>query len=409
MTLAQARTKAQEARELLAQGIDPAEQRDAAKTKQRAVVLADAVAAERAAKKLAPAGTLLGVAEDYHANKLATKDWAELHATQWIQMVRRCLPGTKQWKEVGGVVLSDTDPNVVRDIAYMPIGAVKAKHLLASVIVPQEKAGKVAQARTVRKYLAEVFAWAELNEISVGNPATGARAGMMKKGHKKLGNNPAVITPPALREVLLAIREWTTTVTRAALMVEAALFQRPGTTCSMRWPDIDLDAAVWTIKAEVGSKIENSLGGDDHLVPLPKQVVELIRSLKPLTGRSKYVFESPNNPGLPITNDTLTNALRNMGFGDKQTAHGFRATARTMIPKYLGPKLPAFDKDWVEAQLAHKTSEEMGTAYDRNRWFEERGLMLQAWADYLDQLLTQQPAQLVEQPVPAEPLLLAAA
>jgi integrase len=126
------------------------------------------------------------------------------------------------------------------------------------------------------------------------------------------------------------------------------------------------------------------------------------------------VFESPNNPGLPITNDTLTNALRNMGFGEKQTAHGFRATARTMLPEQLGVQ-----PQYVEAQLAHVGGNQdadgvirhdaLGAAYNRATFLDQRKVVVQQWADYLDQLLTQQPAQLVEQPVPAEPLLLAAA
>jgi integrase len=224
-----------------------------------------------------------------------------------------------------------------------------------------------------------------------------------------------VTSPDGLRAVLLAIREWPTPVTRAALMVQAALFQRPANTCSMKWADVDLDAARWVIPAaEMKGKKVRKEKGADHVVPLPKQVVELIRSLKPLTGRSKYVFESPNNPGLPITNDTLTNALRNMGFGEKQTAHGFRATARTMLPEQLGVQ-----PQYVEAQLAHVGGNQdadgvirhdaLGAAYNRATFLDQRKVVVQQWADYLDQLLTQQPAQLVEQPVPAEPLLLAAA
>jgi integrase len=390
MSLADARTKAQEARELLAKGIDPAKQRDAARTEQRAVVLADAVAAERAAKKLAPAGTLQGVAEDYHARNVGNKDWTALHAAQWLRTLAN---------------------HVFPRIGLKPIAEVTPKDVLDCVEV-LERAGMDPTSRNVRKYLVQVFDYAMVLEVCKGNPAHAIKS--IVKKNVDLGHNPAVTTPDGLRTVLLAIRDWPTPVTREALMVQAALFQRPANTCSMQWPHVDLDAARWVIPAaEMKGKKVRKQKGSDHVVPLPKQVVELLRSLKPLTGRSKYVFESPSNPGLPITNDTLTNALRNMGFGGKQTAHGFRATARTMLVEQLGVQ-----PQYVEAQLAHVGGNQgedgvirydsLGPAYNRATFLDQRKVVVQQWADYLDQLLTQQPAQLVEQPVPAEPLLLAA-
>lgn len=360
MSLAEARTKAAELRELVSNGTDPMEQRAAATALVVAAQQEQTETARRAALKLAPAGSLLGVAQDYHAGKLAKRDWSAAHAQQWLGMVTRCLPAS---------------------MAFLPIADVKAPALYTQVIEPLEVADKIATARTVRKFLAEVFTFAELHELRTGNPATVAKSLMVKHVEHRLGNNAATTKPDELRTVLAAVATWGNVVTRAALQVQVALFQRPNTTCSMKWADLDLDAAVWTITPEVRTKLHKSLKGAAHVVALPTQVVALLRALQPLTGGSEWVFMS-DVTGRAITNDTLTNALRTMGFGGEQTAHGFRATARTMIVKHLG-----FDKDWVEAQMAHTTSEEMGTAYDRNTWAEERGPMLQSWADYLDGLL----------------------
>lgn len=360
MSLAQARAKAAELRELVANGTDPMEQRAASTALVAAAQAEQSETARRARLGLAAAGTLLGVAQDYHAGKLAKKDWSAAHATQWLGMVVRCLPAS---------------------MALCPIADVKAPALYTQVIEPLEIADKIATARTVRKFLAEVFTFAELHELRTGNPATVAKSLMVKHVEHRLGNNAAITKADDLRALLARIATWGNVITRAALQVQVALFQRPNTTCTMKWADLDLDAAVWTITPEVRTKLHKSLKGEQHVIALPSQVVELLRSLQPLTGNSEWVFLS-DMTGRAITNDTLTNALRTMGFGGMQTAHGFRATARTMIVKHL-----RFDKDWVEAQMAHTTSEEMGTAYDRNNWAEERAPMLQAWADYLDSLL----------------------
>lgn len=365
MSLAEARAKAAELRAMVANGVDPMEQRAAATALVLAAQQEQTETERRALLNLAPAGTLLGVAQDYHASKLARKDWSAAHGAQWMGMILRCVPDS---------------------LGLLPIAAVKAPALYMQVIEPLEIAGKIATARTVRKFLAEVFTFAELHELRTGNPATVAKSLMVKHVEHRLGNNAAITKPDDLRTLLARIATWNNFVTRAALQVQVALFQRPNTTCTMKWADLDLDAAVWTITPEVRTKLHKSLKGEAHVIALPRQVVELLRSLQALTGHSEWVFQSAIT-GDAISNDTLTNALRTMGFGGQQTAHGFRATARTMIVKHLG-----FDKDWVEAQMAHTTSEEMGTAYDRNKWVEERAPMLQAWADYLDGLLGVAPA-----------------
>jgi integrase len=396
VSLKLARDKAQEARELIARGVDPAGQRNEAKAAQEAATVALVVADERKAKGFAAAGTLLGVAEDMHEGRLAGGAWSAAHARQWLGMIKRCVPAS---------------------VALLPIGDVKPDHILREVIRPLEAAGKDATAITVRRFLSDLFDYAERMEIRQGNPARAIRKDAKKAEHSdNIGNNPGATDPATLATVLRRIRDWGNPVTRAALQVQAALFQRPANTCGMRWADLDLDAGTWVIQAPRRSKLHKSLKGGAHIVPLPAQVVAVLRSLKPLTGHQEWVFLSTAGTGKPITNDTLTNALRTMGLGNIQTAHGFRATARTMAPTHCGVQ-PQF----VEAQLAHAIGMQTidgrmvrdtnGTAYNRAVFTDERRAMLQVWADYLDSLLAEPqtkalPAASVA--VVAEPELLAA-
>jgi integrase len=382
VSLAQAREAAEAVRVQVAQGIDPGSAKTAVAAAQEAAERAADEARTRAAQGLAKAGTLQGVAQDLHAHKLGNGDWTAQNAAQWLGMLTRY---------------------AFPVIGTMAIAAVTPKDILACV-QPLEKAGMIPSSRCVRKFLSQVFRYAMVLQLCPGDPAYAIRD--VVKQRVTAGHNPAATNPVELTRVLRAILAWPTVVTRAALQVQAALFQRPGDTRSMRWADVDLDAGVWVITPEDHTKIANSLGGAPHTVPLPRQIVDLLRSLHPLTGGSEWVFESPMKPAHPITNDTLTNALRNMGLGAVQTAHGFRATARTMLPEQLGAQA-----QHVEMQLAHSNGmqttdgrmlhDPLGKAYNRATWVAERRVMLQQWADYLDSLVT-------VQAIAGEPLKLAA-
>jgi integrase len=115
------------------------------------------------------------------------------------------------------------------------------------------------------------------------------------------------------------------------------------------------------------------------ITPLPRQAAEILRALEPVTGGGRFVFPSVRGDGRPMSENTLTAALARMGYADRQSAHGFRATARTMLVERL-----AFPENVVEMQLAHSVKDPNGRAYNRATLLEQRGGMLQAWADYLD-------------------------
>lgn len=393
LSLADARVKASELRTMVAAGLDPMEQRAeaaAAVAEARAVVALDQ---ERIAKNFAPAGTLQGVCQDYHELQVSNGNWSADHAAGWLAMfTRKVFP--------------------VRALALKPIGEVtpmEVRDLLAGI----EQAGQVPTARALRKYLGNVWDYAISHGLAtVCAPRVIAK--QLTQRHKG-GNNPAITTPEELAPLLAAIRDYQGLVCRAALMVQVVCFQRPSDTASMRWDQLDLDAGLWFIPADsddvnASTKIANSLSGHDHVSPLPRQLVAELRELHKVTGWSEWVFPSMSaqREGLSIANDALSQALRDMGYQGKQTPHGFRATARTMIEEQLDTRAV-----FIEAQLAHKAGIEglagnvkrdvLGTAYNRATHLSKRIAMVQRWADYLDELMAGHTAPALEAPALALP------
>ena len=170
---------------------------------------------------------------------------------------------------------------------------------------------------------------------------------------------------------------------RAALKLAPMLLLRPGELRFAEWPEIDLDAALWTVPSvRMKRELREKQQGAPHLVPLPRQAVAVLRDLHQLTGHTTMVFRGERHHHRPMSENTINAALRAMGFpADEVTGHGFRATARTMLHERLG-----FSPDVIEAQLAHSVRDSLGRAYNRTEFVDQRRAMLQAWADYLDQL-----------------------
>ena len=120
----------------------------------------------------------------------------------------------------------------------------------------------------------------------------------------------------------------------------------------------------------------------DHIVPLSRQALEVLRHIHSLTGRGRYAFPNARSSDGPLSECALLWALRSMGYTKNQmTAHGFRAMARTLLDEELSYRV-----DWIEQQLAHTVRDALGCAYNRTKHLERRKDMMQAWADYLDRL-----------------------
>jgi len=196
-------------------------------------------------------------------------------------------------------------------------------------------------------------------------------------------NFPAITDPAGLAELLRACAAYRGgPVVRAALRLAPILFQRPGNLRAMRWADLDLAGGLWAIPSEDMKRTKaQKINGQPHAVPLPRQAVEVLQELHPLTGAGVYVFPGLRDKAAPMSEAAVNAALHAMGYKDRYCWHGYRATGRTILRQVL-----KYPPDVIEAQLAHKGQITHAGAYDRATHVEERGTMLQAWADYLDKL-----------------------
>jgi integrase len=199
------------------------------------------------------------------------------------------------------------------------------------------------------------------------------------------GKHFAAITDPVkLGELIRAIRAYKGgPIVRSALQLAPMLFQRPGELRAAQWAEIDLEAALWTIPSErMKRNKDGKENGDPHLVPLPRQAVEILKGLKGYTGHGVMVFPGERNHERPMSENSVRVALIALGYKpDVQTWHGFRATARTMLAERL-----ECDPLAVEAQLAHSVKDANGRAYNRTTYLKQRVSLMQQWADYLDKL-----------------------
>jgi integrase len=314
----------------------------------------------RAVAKLASSASdsFEAVAREFCATK--APGWSASHASQWL----RCCA-------------KDLFPY----LGALPPAEVTAP-LLLSVLKRVQARGALRLAHDLREYAGQIFRYGIATGRCAGNPAADLRGALQPFVERHAG---AVLDPQRAGELLRAIDGYVGhPVTRAALLISALTFQRPGNVRSMQWAHVDLDAALWTIPAsEMKRTVAGKLNGRPHLVPLSQQAVAVLRELQPLTSRSKYVFPGLLGADRCMSENTVRNALRRMGYdNDEMTAHGFRAMARTLIAERLSGIAP----DVVEAQLAHGKSGPLGMAYDRAEYMQQRRQLMQAWADYCDQL-----------------------
>ena len=199
------------------------------------------------------------------------------------------------------------------------------------------------------------------------------------------GTHFAAITDPGqFGQLIQAMRHYTGgLIVKTALQLAPLLFVRPNELRGAHWDEIDLEGELWTIPAaRMKRRKEGKEHGDPHLVPLSRQAVRLLAILKPYTETAGLVFPGERQRSRPISDNTLRSALISLGYGPEvQTVHGFRASARTILDEVL-----EFDPLLIEAQLAHVIRDTNGRAYNRTSHIKRRAQMMQAWADYLDQL-----------------------
>ncbi len=257
-------------------------------------------------------------------------------------------------------------------IGSRPIKDIKAPELLA--VLRRIEGRALETAHRMRGLLGQIFRYAVATGRAERDPAADLRGALPQPKER---HYPAIVDPKEVAPLLMAIDGYKGDfITKCALRLAPMLFCRPGELRQAEWSEINLDESVWNIPAEK-MKMKQT-----HIVPLSRQAVAILTDLKPLTGTSRYVFPSLRTSKRPMSNNTVNAALRRMGYDkDTMTGHGFRAMARTILDEVL-----QVNPNVIEAQLAHKVPDRLGTAYNRTIHLAGRRQAMQLWADYLDGL-----------------------
>jgi len=237
-----------------------------------------------------------------------------------------------------------------------------------------ERRGRHETARRLRSTIGSVFRYAVATARAENDPTFALRGALTTP---VVTPRAAVTEPRAVGALLRAIDGFDgQPTTHAALKLMALLFPRPGELRMAEWSEFDLDGAVWTIPA-ARAKMRRP-----HRVPLSRQTVAILKELGKVTGVGKLVFPCVRTVVRPISENTLNAALRRLGYSkDQATAHGFRATASTLLNES-----GKWNADAIERQLAHVENNDVRRAYARGEHWEERVKMMAWWADYLDNL-----------------------
>lgn len=335
VSLAKARQRREKAREQLADGIDPS-----------------------AAKR-----------EEKQARTDAAANTFEAVAQEWLTKTETKRAGITQDK-----VRSWVEKDIIPFIGKRPISTITARDVLTDVVRKIEARGAIDTAHRVKQLCGQIFRYAVVTGIAERDVTADLREALATKPAKHFA---AITEPSQVGPLLRSIHDYSGhPCTVAALKLSPLVFVRPGELRTAEWSEFDLDAAEWRIP---GAKMKM---GQDHIVPLSTQALEILKNLQAVSGHGRYVFPSLRTGERPMSENTVNAALRGMGYSsDVQTGHGFRAMARTILDEVLAERV-----DFIEHQLAHAVRDPNGRAYNRTAHLPARRQMMQRWADYLDGL-----------------------
>ena len=332
--LADARSRRDEARKLIAADLDPSH--------ERKVMMAKARVAEN--------DTFKSVALEWIA-KNEREGMAEITLSKIRWLLDKAYP----------------------KIGTRPIAKITAHEVLL-VLRSVEATGRYESARRMRSVLGRVFRYAVATTRAERDPTSDLRGALTVPKPKHLA---AITTASRAGDLMRAIEGYTGhAITLFGLRLSAHLFVRPGELRQAEWSEFDFDRSVWNIPAEK-MKMRRA-----HRVPLSAQVVAMFEELWDLTGTGRYCFPSFRTGRRPMSENTVNAALRALGFGpEEMTAHGFRAMAATLLNES-----GRFNPDAIERQLAHMENDGVRRAYTRGEYWDERVSMMQFWSDELERL-----------------------
>jgi integrase len=331
VSLKDARERRDEFRKQIADGIDPSHTRKAEK------------------KSIGDQNSFETIAREWHTKFSA--NWTEDHAARTLTRIK-----------------NDAFPW----IGNKNINDITAPELL-TVLRRVENRGALETAHRINQICGQVFRYAIATGRAERDPS-GDLKGALPPTRTK--HHASIVEPKKIGELLRTINEYSGSfITSTALKLSPLLFVRPGELRQAEWSEIDLEVAEWRIPPE---KMKMRAL---HIVPLSTQAIDLLKEIQPLTGRDKYVFPSNRSVTRPMSNNTITAALRRLGYTkEEMTAHGFRSMASTLLNEQ------GWNRDAIERQLAHSEKDGVRAAYNYAQYLPERKKMMQAWADYLDGL-----------------------
>lgn len=331
VSLAQARQAADEARKLLASGIDPMEQRKA----------------------------------DKNNSEKAVENTFEIIARQWWQ----------HWSPARSArhaeyVIRRLEADVFPLLGGRPVNEIQAPEVVKMIKTIEER-GALDIAKRSLQTCGQIFRYAIAHGCAIRNPATDIRPGDVLTTRKK--QNYARVDAKELPDLLRHIEVYQgSSVTRLAMKLMAMTFVRTSELIGARWEEFDLDTARWDIPAE-RMKMKTP-----HIVLLSRQAVQLLRTLHTLTGHRELLFPGERKHQKPMSNNTILKALERMGYKGRMTGHGFRGIASTVLHEHGWPH------EHIELQLAHQERNDTSAAYNHAQYLKQRAEMMQWWSDYLE-------------------------
>ena len=341
VTLAEAREKRDTARKLLAKGQDPGGARKAAKR--------------------AKTNTLRTIADEF-VEKRMVKATPPL-APRTIEKARG------QLREF-----------IYPQLGQRPIHEITIAELRRALQAIPVNGKRIETAYKTKELLGRIFRYAinQYEDLPIRNVAADLETKEIL-GKRPDNNLAAILERPKVGDLLRGIEGYSgRPATVAALRLLPHLFLRSSELRGALWPEIDFNAALWRVPASrMKTKVE-------HIVPLSKQALAILKDLEEITGDGQYLFPAIGARKRPISENTLGAALAALGYdSDTQTPHGFRAIFRTIAAEDLEIRI-----DWLELQLAHEVKDANGRAYNRASFLPQRAKVMQQWSNYLDSLRT---------------------
>ncbi|MBA4359535.1 MAG: integrase [Pseudomonas sp.] len=347
ITLKEAREKRDQARALVAKGVDPRSQR-------------------REEKRAAASGAV-------KTFEVVANEWHEFKKPRWVAAHHGAAYQSRFY----------LDKDLIPVLGKIPVVEVKRADVLEA-LRRIEKRGALNSTRKCRSWLNDIFRFGMAFGYLEINPA--ADLDIVAAKEPPVKHNP-MLRQRELKAFLHTLRDFDcASYTKSAIRILLLTGVRTGELRHATAAQFDLDAALWTIPPEGVKQLRKVIRTKEgekvppYLVPLSRQAVEEVRKVHQLTGRYKLLIAGRNDPSKPISNNTVNAALKRMGYEGKLTGQGIRATISTALNEM------EYNEDWIEAQLSHAGSSKVRRTYNHAEFVEQRRGMMQDWADYLDRL-----------------------